>query len=178
MRRVRVVGISGAGKTTLAREAARRLGIAHVELDEVFWDAGWVKREPDEARARLRAALAAPSAVDGWVVCGNWRSASGGVLDDTDTIVWLDYRRSLVMARLVRRTVRRVVTRQELWHGNREMARNLLKRDPHENILVWSWTQHGRIRDGWDAVEREGNVRVVRLRSPRAARRWLDSIGT
>jgi adenylate kinase family enzyme len=178
IRRVRVVGSSGAGKTTLARELAGRLGVRHVELDEVFWDANWTKRDRETAREGIRAFLASPAGADGWVMCGNWSSGHQGLLDDTDTFVWLDYPRLLVMSRLVRRTFRRMITREELWHGNREDPRNLLTRDGERNVLVWSWTNHHAMRERYGSVEREGKVRVVRLRSPRAARRWLDSIGT
>ncbi len=42
------------------------------------------------------------------------------VLERAETIMWLDLPVSLVMWRLVRRTVVRKVRKVELWHGNRE----------------------------------------------------------
>lgn len=42
------------------------------------------------------------------------------------------------------RTLRRGLTGVELWNGNRETLRNLLRRDPQHNILLWSWTNHAR----------------------------------
>ena len=50
-----------------------------------------------------------------------------------DTVVWLDLPRSQVMRQIVSRTFRRVLTREELWNGNREPVENL-----------WAWTRgHG-----------------------------------
>ena len=173
LRRVRVVGTSGAGKTTFARRLAEVLDVPYVELDEVFWDAGWVKRDREAARADLAARLAAPA----WVVDGNWDSAAGDLLDAAaDTVVWLDHPRRVVMRRVVRRSVHRGVTRTELWHGNRESLRNLVRRDPHENIVLWAWTNHARVRERWEERAARPGPPVVRLTGPRAARRWLREV--
>ncbi len=173
-RRVRVVGNSGAGKTTFARALAKRLGLPHLELDAVFWDAGWVLRDLAEARALVDDFLCGPGR-DGWVADGNWNDPLGGALDAADTVVWLDPPRLLVTSRVLRRTVSRAVTRRELWHGNRERLGRLLDRDPEENLVLWSWTQHHAYRERYGALAATG-APVVRLRGPREARRWLEAV--
>ncbi|MCP4962638.1 MAG: AAA family ATPase, partial [Actinomycetia bacterium] len=40
MQKVAFVGCSGAGKTTLARQVAERLGVEHIELDAMFHQPG------------------------------------------------------------------------------------------------------------------------------------------
>lgn len=177
-RRVRIVGVSGAGKTTLAAEAARRLGVAHLELDAVFWDRDWTFRDVEEARALVREFVAAHP--DGWVADGNWRTRLEGLLEPgtpggADLVVWLDHSRALVMSRLVRRTVRRGVLREELWHGNRENPADWIRRDPEENILLWGWTQHGPTRTRF--APRVGDPTFLRLGGRRAVAAWLDSLG-
>ena len=172
-RRVRVVGTSGAGKTTFARELAARLGVPHRELDEVFWGPGWTMADPEAARGVLRAFL---DAGDGWVVDGNWTSRREGLGDDADLVVWLDYARPLVMARVLRRTLARGLLRRELWHGNREDLRSLVRRDPEENIVLWAWTSFAGTRERYLREAATGPAPVVRLRSPRAARRWLATL--
>ncbi len=173
-RRVRVVGNSGSGKTTYAAALAARLGVPHLELDEVFWDTGWQMRDLHAAHERLDAFLAGPGR-DGWVADGNWNVRLDGALDGADAVVWLDYPRRVVMPRVLRRTVVRGVTRRPLWHGNRERLANLLRRDPDENIVLWAWTEHDAYRDRYAALAASG-APVVRLASPREARRWLASL--
>lgn len=176
LRRLRVVGNTGSGKTTLARAAAARLGVGHLELDAVFWAEEWTKRDLAEAHAIVREFLASPEARDGWVTDGNWNSHRHGLLDDADALVWLDYPRRVVMRRVVVRTLRRGLLREELWHGNRERLRNLLRRDPDENVVLWSWTQHARYRAQYGALHDAGGVAMIRLRHPRETQRWLESL--
>lgn len=173
-RRVRVVGNSGAGKTTFARALACRLGVPHRELDEVFWGPGWVTKDPDVARGILRDFL--DGAPDGWVVDGNWNDARQGLADDADAVLWLDYPRPVVMARVLRRTVARAVLRRPVYHGNRESLTSLLRTDPEQNIVLWAWTEHAAYRERYRRLAASGEVPVVRLPSPRAARRWLASL--
>ena len=169
LRRVRVVGTSGSGKTTFARRLADALGVPHVELDEVFWGPGWVMRDAEQARADVRARTVGGA----WVADGNWTTNLGDALDDADAVVWLDYPRRVVMARVVRRSVWRGLTRRELWHGNRESLRDLVRRDPEDNIVLWAWTSYARVRERYAALADRPGARVVQLTSPRAARRWL-----
>ena len=174
LRRVRVVGTSGSGKTTFAARLAARLDVPHLELDEVFWDAGWTKRDPDEARALIRQFVSA--ADRGWVTDGNWTDSTAGLLTDTDAYVWLDYPRRTVMSRVIRRTLGRGLRRTELWHGNRENLRNLLNLDPDQNVVLWAWTSHAHNRARYSALAAEPSIPVIRLRSPRDAQRWLTAV--
>lgn len=175
--RVCVLGNSGSGKTHLARRAAVRLGVPHLELDAVNHRAGWVEAPTEEFRAEVTSALERfERERGGWVVDGNYRRRVGDLVP-ADVHVWLDYPRALVMRRVVRRTLGRLLLRQPLWNGNRERWRNLLSRDPRENIILWSWTQHESYR--WQYAElmsASGDVAWVRLRHPREAERWLAGL--
>ena len=48
-----VLGATGVGKSILAQRLAARLGAEYVELDALFWDAGWTQAAPDVFRARV-----------------------------------------------------------------------------------------------------------------------------
>jgi adenylate kinase family enzyme len=174
VRRVRVVGNTGAGKTHLARRLARRLGVPHVELDALQHLPGWTEASVEQFQAGLRARLDA--APDGWVVDGNYADEVGDLLQP-DLVVWVDPPRWRVMSRVLRRTVGHGLLRRELWNGNRERLGQLLRRDPEDNVVLWSWVQHGRYRETYAEAMRSGGAAPwVRLRSPRDTERWFRSV--
>ena len=177
VRRVSVVGNSGSGKTTLGRNLAAELGVPFVELDAVFHQPGWTELPTDEFRAAVGEVVAG----DGWVIDSNYSRVRDLVWDRADTVVWLDPPRWRNMRQLIGRTLRRGVTRQELWNGNRESLRNVVHRDPEQSIVVWAYTNHARNRDRYAALSADpahARLRFVRLRSPAEVRSFLAGAAT
>ncbi|GLY76927.1 hypothetical protein [Actinoallomurus iriomotensis] len=165
-RRVLVAGISGAGKTTLARRLSVRWGLPRHELDALHHGPGWTPRPgflPDVRRL---------AAEDRWVTEDQYHRVLGDLLwERADTVIWLDLPRRTVMWRVVRRSVARAVTRRELWNGNRESARDWLR---PSHPIRWAWSQAASRREATAArAARFPGVTVVRLRTARQARHWL-----
>lgn len=138
MPRLVVIGTSGAGKTRAAQEIGRRLGVAVVELDSMYHRPGWESRPADEFRALVDGATAG----DDWVVDGNYSVIRDIVWPRAQHVIWLDYSRPVVMRRVVRRTVRRVLSREMLWGVVSEPWSNLLSADPQRSIIAWAWSTH------------------------------------
>jgi adenylate kinase family enzyme len=172
---VAVVGCSGSGKTTLARSLARTLGVPHIELDALFHQPGWTPLDNDTFRARVGRATGAV----GWVVDGNYSTVRDIVWQRADAVVWFDLPYAVVMARTIRRTVRRAVTRQELWNGNREHWSNMFSWHPEKSIIAWAATRHKVYRQRYGAAEHDprwAGLAFVRLRSQREADAFLDTV--
>lgn len=173
MRRIAVVGPTGSGKTTLAAELAKRLGVPHVELDALHWGPGWAAPDLEAFRDRVAAALAG----EGWVADGNYRKVREIIWTRADTLVWLDYPLWLTLWRLLRRTVRRVGKQEVLWNGNRETWwGTLLAKD---SLLRLSVQGHRRMREGYPLalqLPEYRHLRVVRLRTPQETGAWLAQV--
>jgi adenylate kinase family enzyme len=172
VQRVSVVGNSGSGKSTVARELAGILGVPHLELDGVFHQPDWVPLPEDEFRLVVGAATAGA----GWVMDGNYSVVRPIVWARADTVVWLDLPRRTVMRQVVWRTLRRAVTRQELWNGNREPLRNFLTWEPEESVISWAWHNHATYRDRYAAAAADpanAHLTFIRLTSRGDITRFL-----
>lgn len=166
-RRILLVGSGGAGKSTLARELARRTGLPVVHLDQRFWRPGWVETPADEWRAEIAALVAEPA----WIMDGNY----GGTLDlripAADLIVFLDLPRRITIPRVLRRWLRyRGRNRPDLGAGCPE------RMDPGFVAWLWNFPRASRVRLTAAVDEADAWGRVVRLRSPREVRAWLTTV--
>ena len=172
MRRVVVFGTTGSGKSWLAERLAARHGLRLIELDKLYWGRDWQAAPLELFRHRVEREIR-----DGdWIVVGNYGQVRDLVWRAADTLIWLDLPFPLVMWRLVRRTVGRVVSGQELWGtGNRESFRSaFMSRD---SILLWAIKTHGRNRRRF-AVECQflgKDKKVVRLQGRSAVERYALS---
>jgi len=170
--RIAVIGTSGAGKTTLARSIARQLGVPHIELDAINWQTGWqdlIRHDPLEFLTRVADAIEAGC----WVVDGNYERVRPLVWGRATHLVWLDYPRHVVMRRVIGRSLLRVVLRTELWAGNREQWRHLL-RPSHPIRWAWTtWAQQRRMTEARLARPEHAGLVVMRLRHPREAQAAL-----
>lgn len=177
MRRVSVVGSSGAGKTTVACELARSLGAPCTELDAVHHLEDWTPIEPDEFVRQVRELTAG----DAWVIDGNYGPVvrNGPVWERADTVVWLDVPKRVAMWQVSKRTIGRAITQRELWNGNREEWRSIFSWDPERSMIRWVWTTHGKVRDRYERAStdlRWDHLTFVRLRNRREIDRWLADV--
>lgn len=173
-RRISVVGNSGSGKTTLARHLARQLGYRHIELDALYHQPGWQALPT----AQFQQAVAVALEGDGWVVEGNYSAARPQILQQADTVIWLDLPRSAVMRQLLPRTLKRLALRQALWNGNRERWTNLFSFKPEQSILAWAWTRHATYRQRYEAEMRSAPAhrQYLRLDSRQAVDDFLATL--
>lgn len=173
--RVVVIGTSGSGKSTAARRISERLGLSLVELDALFHLPGWERRPEREFRALVTEATAG----EAWVVDGNYAVVRDIVWPQAEIVVWLDYTRWRVMARVVRRTVRRLVTRELLWDKVTEPWSNILSLDPERSIIAWAWSTYADRRSRYARLMEEPafeHVEFHRVSRPRDLRRVIDGL--
>jgi|OpeIllAssembly_1097287.scaffolds.fasta_scaffold442538_1 adenylate kinase family enzyme len=170
--RIVVVGATGSGKTRLARDIAQRLGYRHIETDALHWEPNWQEAPLDVFRARVDQALTG----DGWVIDGNYSKVRDIVWERADTIIWIDYALPIIFWRLGWRTIKRIVTRENLWGTNREGWHAMFGRD---SLFLWVLQSRPRHRRDYPKLFQQpeySHLHVVHLHSPRETDEWLKGI--
>jgi adenylate kinase family enzyme len=168
--RILVYGVTGSGKTTLAAAISERTGLAWHEVDTLTWEPDWVSVPVDEQRRRVESICAR----DEWVLDTAYSTWIDLTLARAQLIVALDYPRWLSLVRLTRRSVTRACDHHTICNGNTESFRQLFSGD---SIIAWHFRSFTRKRERIRSWERNSpGPLVVRLRSPRATQRWLDSL--
>jgi adenylate kinase family enzyme len=167
MRRVLVVGMSGAGKTTAARQVAGKLGLPFHEMDVLALGPDW-SQAPDLID-QVKKITAGPAWIfDSW----GYPAVRDLMWQSADTILWLDYPARLVMPRLIRRSALRTATRAELFGGNRETLREWLR--PQHPVWSAAATFSQRREYLFDRTSRSAHCRTVRFTSPHEFEHWCD----
>lgn len=170
-KRILILGRTGSGKTTLARELAATLGVTHVELDSLYFGTDFSRAPLTLLRQRTSAAIAG----DRWVTDGNKRAVRDLVWPRADTIIWLDYPLYVTLWRLAKRARTRTsaLSAQAAQTGRRTgLPRHLLA--AARGVLTALRSHRGQRREYPRMFTRPANrhLAVARLTSPRATRQW------
>jgi adenylate kinase family enzyme len=174
MRRIAVIGVTGSGKTTLAKQIAARLNIPHIESDALHWEPNWQEASLEVFRQRMSAALDPTGC---WVCDGNYSKVRDIIWNRADTIIWLDYPLYFSLWRLLIRTFRRILLRESLWGTNHETIKGSFF--DNESLMVWAVKSQRKHRTTYPTLLASpdyAHINSVRLLSPKQTNCWLRTL--
>ena len=173
MKRVLVIGTTGSGKTTMARKVAEIIDGTALDIDDFLWQPGWVQRPKEE----MLAMLVEPLSQERWTLSGNNRKNRDFYWSRADTVIWLNYSFWVVFSRLLMRTIKRVVMKEEVMPGCVETFHSqFLSKD---SLLVWFFkTYWHRKKDYRKAINEDKyqHLTVLEFRHPRQAKQFLENL--
>lgn len=173
--RIVVIGTTSSGKTTLAKQLAEILNYDFIELDALHWEKNW-QEAPDEI-FRVRVDKATDS--QAWVVAGNYSVVHNIIWPRAQTLIWLDYPFHIVFWRLLTRTLRRSIMREELWHGNRENFLTHLKLWSEDSLFHWLFKTYWRRKREYPILftnPENAHLQVIHFKHPKETEHWLNNL--
>ena len=174
MNKVAVVGVSCSGKTTFGMKLAARFGLRFTDLDDLFWNPGWAQTEPELFLEKVKDVLKGNK----WIIVGNYKSVQESVLNEADTIIWLDYSKSVVWRQALTRTMKRAFFKEPCCNGNIESLK--ISFFSKNSILLWVYKDYPRKKKRYEALLKEGafkNKNFIRIDNPKAAEEFIHSYG-
>lgn len=164
MKRILVIGCSGAGKTTLGKELGARLALPVHHLDRLWWRPGWVENSGEAFDAKLAEILN----TDRWVIDGNYSRTLPERLKYADTVILLDYPRTLCLYRALKRILR-------LYGSVRpDMADGCPERLDGQ-FLRYVWNFNRNMRPRLEAALDGFPGELIRLKTPRETDAFLKT---
>jgi adenylate kinase family enzyme len=165
-RRISVVGSTGSGKTTLARDLSVRLGLIFYELDVLRGE--YTGKSP--AYSSFAEAVAELVQNEGWIIDGHYRDVRHLIWQRSDLVVHLNYSLMLIVARLVNRFIGK-------WRGGGSSgggSASWTRRFARMAKTIRERREYAKIFNGPNFAD----LTVIELKSPHATREWLAGLET
>lgn len=163
--KIAILGITGAGKSTLSRRIAERTGLPLFHMDALFWKKGWTEVPAEEYLKEHAEILQNNSR---WIIEGWLNPPMGNRLAQADLIVYLDYPGWLCALHYVER-----------WMKHRKVARPEL---PEDSLDQFKWRRFFLVLFRWERPEIEASLayasdpsKIVRFKTPNELEEYLKT---
>jgi len=176
MKRINVVGTSVSGKITFSKAIAEKLGLQHIELDDLFWQDNWQQSADEVFLAKLTTQM--NQTATGYVIDGNYSRSIPVKWREVDVVIWLDIPFHVNMWQSLKRAIKRAVTGRTLWpsSNNTESFSRMLSRD---SIIWWMIKTHQKNRKKYLHMMEDPqyqHIRWIHLKSSRQAQEFLAAL--
>ncbi len=176
MKFINIIGTTGSGKSTFARQLAQKQQLHYIELDNLLWLDDWQESPHDEFFCKLKSSMDAAQA--GWVIDNLYTRSVNMIWSKVDTVIWLDYSFSINLYRLTKRTLWRALSRKRLWEdsNNRESWKMMFSK---KSIFLWMLQKYPQNKQRYLAMMQHPDyqhIRFIHLTSPQQAAAFLQQI--
>lgn len=166
-RRVRVIGISGGGKSELTRSLAPLLDLPVIHMDVEFWLPGWVEREDGAWRRKLEELVAQ----DCWIMDGNYGGSMNITLPPADIIIHVCCTSAVALWGAVSRRFK------ANWRARSDLAEGCQEQlDPAFLGYVWRFNRDSLPNVEARVAEFGAGKPYIRLKGRRGAKRLIYAL--
>lgn len=175
LQRINIIGTSGSGKTTFAKHLSNKLNHQYIEMDSIFWKPNWTESTDQEFFQKLEISLAPKT----WVLDGNYQRTEKLKWKYVQTVIWIDYSYKRVMYQALKRAIKRIVTKQEIWPNTNNKETIYKTFFTKDSIIFWTLSTYHKNKKRYESLMKDpsySHIHFVRLKNPKEAKSFLDSI--
>ncbi len=164
IKKIAIIGISGAGKSTFSRKLAEKTGLPLFHMDQLYWKGNW-EAVPEAEYLKAHELLVQK---EEWIIEGYIDVKMANRLKNADLVIWLDYSGLRCAWHLILRRIKN--------HG---LNRQELPKEALERLkwrFLWMVLKGGERRDIEEAIKFGKPSNIKRLRSPKELKHFMNKI--
>ena len=176
-KKIQIMGWSGSGKTTLAQKLSDKLAIQHYELDAIAFLPGWKIKQKQEIIKEIQPIVSQ----DSWILCGDYVGRLDGyTIKHAETILLLNYPFWLSQWRVIKRSMRRSLSKQLIWGTNRESFFKFWFSPSKSLLWINLRTRHknGKNLHTQKIQKYKQKHKIIECSSPKELEQWLTTLGS
>jgi adenylate kinase family enzyme len=165
MKKIIIIGSSGAGKSTFARRLSKATGLEVIHLDRLYWKPNWTETPKDEWRKMVEDVVQG----DSWIIDGNFSGTMEPRFEACDTVIFLETPRTVCIYRILKRVAfYRKGRRPDMADGCDEKF--------DWEFLKWVWNYPARSKPKVEAlISRFQDKKIIRLKSKKDIENFLKN---
>ena len=168
MKKILVIGSSGAGKSTFARRLHQLTSLPLVHLDQLYWKPNWVETTD---KAEWKRTIENALRDDAWILDGNYSGTLEMRLEKCDTVIFLDLPRLLCVYRILKRVaLYKKGSRPDMADGCDEYF------DWEVIKIVWNYPTRSKPKVEALLKRFENEKTILRLRSQKEIENFFENI--
>jgi len=169
MKKILIIGNSGAGKTTFAHKLAHSLNLPLVHLDKLYWYGDWQRLSREEFDLLVQKELEKPE----WIIDGNFNRTISHRMKYCDTIFFFDFSTVSCLLGITKRMIK------NYGKSRMDMGGNCIERLDSNKVLLYrnvlNFNKEHR-KDYYNMLNKSKDINVVVFKNRKQIRRFFDQV--
>ena len=167
MKRILIIGNTGAGKTTFAHELSEKISLPIVHLDKLYWCGHWEHRSKEEFDELLWAELEKSE----WIIDGNYNRTLPRRLEFCDTVFFFDFSPLVCLWGITKRVIKNYGKTRHDMGGDCPEYFDKNKIELYKNLFKYNKNNRGRYYE----MLKKSQAEVVVFRKRKDVKRYLKN---
>lgn len=170
MKKILIVGVNGAGKTTFAKELSEILDIPLIFIDKIYRTDNWCLADKEYADSVINSALSE----DSWIIDGNNKTTLTDRLKCCDTVFYFDFNTVSCLVNCIKRTIKNYgVQRDDVGGSNNIEKFDLNKLYFFKSVLFFNRNNR---KDYYDMINSVQGLNLIVFKNRKQVNEYLKKI--